>query len=338
MDNFWSGKRVTVLGGAALIGSHLLEALLARGCENLTVGDNLSSGNVGNLPRDITLRYCDARNVHEVYPLVRNADVVFHLACAHGGRGFVDTHKLECYNNLELDAAVFRACDMAHVGKVVFASSACVYPIHLQQDQNVELRLTEDLVDETKPMRPDGAYGWAKLSAEFAMNAYVEKGLFKGVATRFFTVYGPRMRENHAICALIAKSFIKQDPFEIWGDGEQIRNWTFVEDTVLGMLLAAEKMDGGAVNIGVETALTPNLAAEMIWDIMNWHPERIVYKIGAPTGPLNRVADATKAHNLLNWYPQVSLYDGLTKTIDWYVQTHSREGVASQLEKSLTER
>jgi nucleoside-diphosphate-sugar epimerase len=183
----------------------------------------------------------------------------------------------------------------------------------------------------------DGAYGREKLLGEMMLDAYVERGDFKGVSTRSFTVYGPLMKENHAIAALIAKTMMKQSPFKIWGSGEAVRNWTFVEDNVTGALLAAEHIDRGAVNIGVEDRMNPRMAALKIREIMGFIPYDVEYELDKPVGPLNRVADATLLKSL-GWKPKYTFEEGLRKTIDWYLKTHSVEEVAKDFERKLTER
>lgn len=336
MSNYWKNKDVVLLGGANLIGTHLAKALLSLG-STVYIADNLSSGKIVNIPDDSIFHENDLRNYDDVCYEIRKADIVFHLAAQHGGRGYVATHDVELYNNLELDTAIFRACADVGVEKVIFSSSACAYPISYQQDPNVTAYLHEDLIYYKNLLPADGAYGTEKLVGEAMLDAYIEKGYFKGCSTRSFTVYGPLMNESHAIAALIAKTMIRQEPFEIWGTGNQYRNWTYVEDNVQGALLAAEKLDRGAVNIGVEDRLTPNIACELIWDIMGWRPDEITYKKDAPVGPVNRIADASKIKSL-GWEPKYSFRQGLEKTIEWYLSTHDVEEVKQTLERKLTER
>ena len=100
-------------------------------------------------------------------------DVVFHLAADHGGRGYVDLHQVACATNLALDGLVFHACRKAGVEKVVYASSGCVYPNHLQTDSSQILYLTEDMVGP--PYDADNLYGWAKLMAEMTLRAYYDE-------------------------------------------------------------------------------------------------------------------------------------------------------------------
>jgi nucleoside-diphosphate-sugar epimerase len=343
MSNFWTNKRVVLLGGASLIGSHLAQALWNLPVKSLKVIDDLSSGRLENLhylginTGQVELHVRDLRDYEEVRKWVRNSDIVFHLAAQHGGRGYVAGHKVELYNNLELDTTIFRACSKEGVEKVIFSSSACAYPIYIQEDVNELLYLSEAQVDYDFFEQADGAYGTEKLIGEAMLDAYIERGDFKGCSTRSFTVYGPMMKENHAIAALISKTMIQQDPFEIWGDGTQIRNWTYVTDNVAGALLAAEHIDRGAINIGVEDRLTPRDAAWKIWEIMEWFPKKVDFYPEKPVGPVNRVADASRLKSL-GWQPKVSFEEGLRRTIDWYLSTHNVDDVRKDFERKLTER
>ena len=249
----WSGMRVLVTGGASFIGSHLADSLVARGAR-VRIVDNLSSGvkeNIAGLLASEAVEFIegDLLNTEVTSAAVRNIEYVFHNAADHGGRGYIDLHQVNCSTNMILDGLVYRAAAAAGVEKVVFASSGCVYPEHIQTDPTEELYLTEDLVGP--PYNSDNMYGWAKLMGEMTLRAYVQEQRLKGASVRYFTAYGPRCPVSHAVMAMIARAAANQDPFEIWGTGEQIRNWTHVSDIVEGTIRAAERIDdGSAVNIG----------------------------------------------------------------------------------------
>jgi nucleoside-diphosphate-sugar epimerase len=263
-------------------------------------------------------------------------NVVFHLAADHGGRGYVDLHQAACSVNLMLDGLVFQACKNAKVEKVVYASSGCVYPNHIQTNPSEILYLTEDMVGP--PYDADHMYGWAKLMAEMTLRAYHQDWGMKSASCRYFTVYGPRGVENHAVIAMIARAFVKQDPFAVWGTGEQIRNWTYVDDIVAGTILAAEKIDDGtAVNLGTMERIKVIDAVHEILRIFKHNP-KIELQPNMPTGPLNRVADNSLAKKLMGWEPKVMFKDGLRKTIDWYIASKKQDEVAAKLEGMLTER
>src|SRR4029079_8275633 len=125
---------------------------------------------------------------------MQKVDVVFHLAADHGGRGYVDTYQAGPANNLFLDGVRFAEALKAGVEKVVFASSGCVYPNFLQGDANKEVYLTEEVVKP--PYDSDNMCGCAKLMGELTLQAYHREHGIKTASCRYFTVYGPRAKEN----------------------------------------------------------------------------------------------------------------------------------------------
>lgn len=336
----WNTKRVLVTGGASFIGSTLVDTLLKKGA-SVRVVDDLSTGKKDNLvdhlkKKSIEFKVADLREPGITREAVKNIDVIFHLAGDHGGRGYVDLHQAGPASNLFLDGQVFWEAKRARVDKIVFASSGCVYPNYLQTNPNKKLYLTENSVKP--PYDADNMYGWAKLMAELTLRAYHQEYGMKTASCRFFTVYGPRGVENHAVIALIAKAFIKQNPFEVWGDGTQVRNWTYVDDIVRGAILVAEKIhDGSAVNLGTTERIRVIDAVGMICKHFN-HKPKIVFKKNMPVGPLNRVADNRLAKKLLGWEPEVKFKDGIKKTIEWYIKHRQVDKVRSQLKQMLTER
>jgi len=336
----WEGREVLVTGGASFIGSHLVDALVARGAR-VRVVDDLSSGKPENIRHHVDAGRVeflqgDLRKQGISEQAVRGIQLAFHLAADHGGRGYVEQHQAGPASNLLLDGLVFAEALRAGVEKVVFASSGCVYPNSLQADVKKEIYLTEDLV--TPPYDADNMYGWAKLMGELTLRAYCRERGLKAVSCRYFTVYGPRGVENHAVMAMIARAFVGQNPFEVWGDGTQVRNWTYVGDIVEGTLRAAEKIDDGSgINLGTMERVRVIDAVKMVLEYTG-HQAEIQLQPDRPTGPLNRVADPSLAKKLLGWEPQVPFREGLKRTIDWYVANKDRQSVRRNLERMLTER
>lgn len=337
---FWQDRPVLVTGGASFIGSHLIDALIARGAR-LRAIDNLSSGKLANLQAHLDagrLEFIEA-DLHQADAVARavsGASVVFHLAADHGGRGYVDLHQAGPALNMSLDGIVFAACHKAKVDKVVYASSGCVYPNFLQQDNREELYLSEDKVGP--PYDADNMYGWAKLMGELTLKAFHRDWGMKSAACRYFTVYGERGHENHAVIAMIAKAFVRQDPFEVWGDGTQVRNWTYIGDIVDGTLRAAEKIDdASAVNLGTMERITVLDAVRLVMQYSG-HEAKIELRTDMPVGPLNRVADNRLAKQLLDWEPRTKFADGLRRTLEWYFASKNLDEVSRTLNQRLTER
>jgi nucleoside-diphosphate-sugar epimerase len=317
-----------------------VDSLLEQGAE-VRVVDNLSSGSRANIQshldaQGLDFRQGDLLDQGFARAAVEGVQTVFHLAADHGGRGYVELHQAPCATNLTLDGNIFLAAKFAGVEKVVYASSGCVYPSYLQNDPTEIRYLTEDLVGP--PYDADNMYGWAKLMGELTLAAFHRDWGMRSVSCRFFTVYGDRGHENHAVIAMIARAFIKQDPFQVWGNGEQIRNWTHVSDIVRGTMLAAEKVDDArAINLGT---MERTRVIDAVREVMRYtgRDAQIELRPDMPTGPMNRVADNRLARELLGWEPQIGFSEGLRKTIEWYFSTKRPELVEASLERRLTER
>ena len=314
--------------------------MLALGAQ-VHVVDDLTSGHLDNIEAHVkngrvTFTKADLREPGVTRQAMKGVQVVFHLAADHGGRGYVDLHQAGPASNLFLDGIVFFEALRAGVEKVVYASSGCVYPNYLQTDPQKEIYLREQ--DVKPPHDADNMYGWAKLMAEMTLQAYHREHGLGAASCRYFTVYGPRGVENHAVIAMIARAFVRQNPFEVWGNGMQIRNWTYVDDIVSGTILAAEKIDDGtAVNLGTMERVRVIDAAKMVLGYSG-HTADIRLRPDMPTGPVNRVADNTLAKQILGWEPKTPFREGLRKTIDWYAASHQKEAVQGSLEKMLTAR
>ena len=332
----WKKKKVLVTGGASFIGSHLCEQLVQRGAK-VRVAENFSSGERNHLAHiECETFEGDLLDPSFCSKVTKGMEVVFHLAADHGGRGYIDSHPVECSTNMILDGQVFRYAHQNDVEKIIFASSGCVYPTSAQMDVSKEVFLYEDMVKP--PYEADDLYGWAKLMAELTLKAYHQQYGIGTASCRYFTVYGPRCTENHAVMAMIARGYLKLDPFEVWGDGEQIRNWTYVDDIVSGTIAAAENIsDGTAVNLGTMERIKVKECAHQVIETLN-PSASIKLLTEKPTGPLNRVASNVLAKELLDWTPNTKFSDGLQKTIDWYIDSKSTEQAMIDLAKKIVGR
>ncbi|UPV75246.1 NAD-dependent epimerase/dehydratase family protein [Halorussus limi] len=336
----FDSERVLVTGGASFIGSHLVEDLVERGAR-VRVADDFSSGTIENLAAvkdEIEVLDGNLKRRSFAEEATQDIDRVFHLAADHGGRGYISNYPANCATNMALDNIVFETAVENGVEKITFASSACTYPTDIQQEQRP---LREDMVsfDERGGAYADEAYGWAKLMGERSLQAFHEQYGVDASAVRIFTAYGPRENETHAIVALIAKAYAEQDPYQIWGDGEQTRNFTYVSDIVSALVLANERIsDATPVNAGIPDYISINEVAEAIFDYLDWEPDEINRMTDKPVGVRHRAADTTRAEELLGWEPEHSLKDGMAETIDWYVENRDKGYVQENLETLLHER
>jgi nucleoside-diphosphate-sugar epimerase len=343
----WKNKRVLVTGGASFISSHLVEKLVKLGADVL-VADNLSSGkkeNLNDVSPQITLHVGDLRDRSFADFVMKNVDIIFHMAACHGGRGYIATHPADCSSNMVLDGIVFDAANKAGVERVCFASSACVYPKSLQsRERNLgdnRILLSEDMANpfvESKAFA-DEEYGWAKLMGEMVLKAYHKQYGLKGVSCRIFTAYGPRENETHAVIALLAKAFVQMDPYEVWGTGEQDRNFTYVEDTVEGLIRATARIeDVSPINIGTSEHIKIKDVVSKIFEYTGFRPKKVFFDTSKPEGVFSRAADLTRVRKLLNWEPEVSFDDGLKRTIEWYRSITDKNEVSKRLHTLLFER
>lgn len=336
----WKKKKVLITGGASFIGSNLVDKLVVLGTK-VRIVDDLSSGKKENIVdhlRTKTIEFikADLREPGVARKAVKGIDIIIHFAGDHGGRGYIDLHQAGPASNFLLDGLIFWEALKNGVEKVVFASSGCIYPKYLQNNLNKKFFLTEDMAGP--PFDADNIYGYAKLMSELTLKAYHKEYGLKTASCRFFTVYGPRGKEDHAVIAMIARAFIGQNPFEVWGDGRQIRNWTYVDDIVSGVILSAEKIDDGtAVNLGTMERIK---VIDAVKEVLRYtgHKAEIKLLTNMPTGPMNRVADNSLAKKLLGWEPRVKFIDGLHKTIDWYFRAKNRNEVTKKFTKMLIER
>lgn len=336
----WSSRRVLVTGGAGFIGSHLVDRLIELGAE-VTIADNLSKASVRNVFevwRKHGLKFdpsssrvvkadgghslikVDLEEPQEAVSVVRGHDIVFHLAATIGGRGYIDTHPADCLRNLSLNNNVIDACNRT-VERIHYASTACVYPVSLQAEYDSDYLLKEDDAFKNGWANCDREYGWAKFTGELTLWAYHKQYGLKSSVCRYVTAYGPRENDTHAIVALIRKAVDHQDPYVVWGSGEQDRDFTYVSDIVEGTILACEKItDGTPVNLGTSVRYKIKDVAHAILELTGHKASRIVFDTDKPEGVSSRALDISRAKSLLGWEPKVSLKQGLMKTIDWYLR------------------
>jgi nucleoside-diphosphate-sugar epimerase len=339
------GKNILVTGGASFIGSHLVDALLGIGCK-VRIIDDLSSGLVENLDLsnpNLDFIKGDILTLNNVSALFSDMDMVFHLAAIHGGRGYIETKQRDILRNIAIDNTVFNATVLNNIPKITYASSACAYPLDLQASADIRHQLSENNSGAFNRgiANPDGLYGWTKLTGEFQLESYIKCSNTIGRAARIFTAYGERENESHAAIALMARALLRMDPFLIWGNGKQTRNFTYVTDTVAGLLSTiifrpSEKY--AIINIGTSRHTSVYDFAHLIFDSLNWHPEKLNFRHDKPTGVASRSSDNKIIKDEIGWEPAVGLNEGISRTLAWYSNKKDRPKTIDELESLLESR
>jgi nucleoside-diphosphate-sugar epimerase len=318
-----ANKTVLVTGGAGFIGSHLVDALLTKGAR-VKVVDDLSRGKLQNLKhciKKIEFLEGDLANPEIARNALEGCDICYHLAAVVGDVRWMNTHPSEIFKSLLINYQVIDTCRKMDIEKLLYVSSACAYPVGLQANADLP-PLKEDDVLESGAM-PDGDYGWAKLMGEIQCKAYHETYGLKMAIVRPFNPYGPResftVQDSHVIPALIRRAVNRENPFIVWGDGEQRRAFTYVTDLVDGIILAGENLsDASPVNLGELKDTSVRELAELVLKFTGYTTQ-IVWDTSKPTGVSVRKSDMTKASQVLKWTPRVALEEGIRRTIDWYL-------------------
>lgn len=334
-------QKILVTGGASFIGSHLVEALVHLGGKVIVV-DDLSSGkqeNLASIKDEVNFKQLDVRNISTNDADFSGLSGVFHLAAVHGGRGFIEKYPFDCAQNVALDAAVIDLAVKKGASWFTIASSACAYPT---KEQGVGARnlLSENLIswDPAFGIEPDGYYGWAKMYGEVLLSSAVKQTGLTGTAARIFTAYGERENESHAAVALLLKGMLKINPFPVWGDGTQTRNFTYVGDTVAGLLASVIHNEGmNSLNIGTQSHVSVNEFCQEVFKQINWSPESIDYQTDMPRGVASRASDNSKIIALSGWEPATSIAYGITQMIEYWTSRLGGYDVEN-LEKKLLAR
>jgi len=294
--------RYGVTGAAGFIGSHLAEALAGAGHE--VVGIDCFSDYYDPALKEENARGLDVLRIDLAEdPLdFSGLDGVFHLAAQPGVRSFGDVFPLYLRHNVLAAQRVFEAAVESGV-RVVYSSSSSVYG-------DAERFPTRE---ETEP-RPISPYGITKLAAEHLARAYARSFGLDVVVLRYFNAFGPRQRPDMAFTRM-AYALAEARPFDLYGDGEQTRGWTYVTDVVSATLAAMERGEGTYnVGGGVEASMRDAIAI-----LERVSGRRLELREAPPVpGDQRRTrADTSRIREQLGWEPQVSLEDGLSAQWEW---------------------
>ena len=294
--------RYLVTGAAGFIGSHLAEALLAAGHEVIGIDcftDYYDPALKEENARGLELRRQDLAEDELDFA---GFDAVFHLAGRPGVRSFGDVFPVYLRDNLLASQRVFEAA--ARDGtRVVFASSSSVYGAAERYPTR----------EDTSP-QPLSPYGITKLSCEHLAAAYGREFGLDCVVLRYFNAFGPRQRPDMAF-ARIVNALAAGTRFELYGDGEQSRGWTYVAD-VVDATIAAARRGGGTYNVGGGHEASLNETIALLEQISGRRLETVLQPV-VPGDQSRTSADTTRIREELAWTPSVSLEDGLNAQWEW---------------------
>ncbi|HSS61191.1 MAG TPA: NAD-dependent epimerase/dehydratase family protein [Candidatus Limnocylindrales bacterium] len=310
--------RIIVTGAAGFIGSHLCDRLLSDGHE--VVGLDSFSDYYDRTRKEQNLRSALAQDNFTLEELdlvdadlsriVHDATVVFHLAGQPGVRPSWGSH-FDRYvqDNIVATQRLLEALRAVPIERFVFASSSSIYG-------DAEMFPTK----ESALPRPVSPYGMTKLAAEHLTFVYSRNFGLPTTALRYFTVYGPRQRPDMAF-HLFMDALVERQEIEIFGDGEQTREFTYVSDAVDGTVKAATAdVEGQIINLGGGSRVTVNRVLDTLEDISTLKARR-KHLPAAPGDPRHTGASINLARERLGWEPRVSLREGLTSQWEWFQQT-----------------
>lgn len=294
-----------ITGGAGFIGSHIAEKLIESQKREVVVFDNLSVGQKENVPRKCKFIKGDIRDKEKLNEVMEKTDIVFHNAACVTIRGSFEKFQEIVDVNYRGTLNVLEAATKQKVKKIIFASSMGVYgePEHLP-------------VNEEHPLNPNSPYGFSKILGELYCQLFEEKYGISPIILRYFNTYGTKQTPSPyvGVITTFINQALNKKPLTVYGNGEQTRDFVWVEDVVQANLLAAFSDIKGIFNIGSGKEISINQIADLIIKYLGGEK---VY-LDEPAGEIKRMAaDISKAKKLLKYKPRGEISELLPSLIDW---------------------
>ena len=296
-----TGKAL-VTGSAGFVGRHFAAHLREAGWSVAGIDTVTGPGTV----------FCDARDFFRgLSGPGHRYDLVIHCAAVVGGRQVIEADPMVQAVNLEIDAALFRWARVVRPGRVVYFSSSAAYPVMLQDGQPPYAMPEDEIKFDGLAGVPDQLYGWAKLTGEFLARQAIADGLPVTVV-RPFSGYGSDQDASYPFPAFIDRALKREDPFLIWGDGGQTRDFIHIDDIVRAVMVMYEQDRAGPVNLCSGSGTLMRTLARMICDQAGYAPE-FEYAPAAPSGVRYRVGNAFALSQFCR--PRITLEEGIRRAL-----------------------
>jgi GDP-D-mannose 3', 5'-epimerase len=311
---------VLVTGAGGFIGGHLVRRLRDEGVGHIRAVDCKPKEEWHQVFDDVENLHANLELIDACRDACDGVDTVFNLAADMGGMGFIENNKALCMLSVLISTHTLVAARDEGVERFFYASSACVYAAGKQASPKVEPLAEADAY----PAMPEDGYGWEKLFAERMCRHFAEDFGMQTRVARYHNVYGPvgtwdggREKAPAAICRKVATAALTGDHrIEIWGDGQQTRSFTYIDDCLEGTLRLTASDVGDPLNVGSDQLVTVNQLVDIVESIAGITLDR-TYKLDAPQGVRGRNSDNTRIRAELGWAPSISLEDGLAATYAW---------------------
>jgi nucleoside-diphosphate-sugar epimerase len=311
---------VLVTGAGGFIGGHLVAELRRRGHQKIRAVDIKPTGEWYQVFDDVDNRSLDLSLLDVCEQAATGSRYVFNLAADMGGMGFIELNKAACMLTVLINTHMLMAARKAGVERFFYSSSACVYAAEKQTTTAVTALREADAY----PAMPEDGYGWEKLFSERMCRHFTEDfGIVTRVA-RYHNVYGPhgtydggREKAPAAVCRKVIQAVMSgSGRIEIWGDGEQTRSFTYINDCLEGTLRLMGSDVDEPLNVGSDQLVTINQLVDIVEAIAGVKLKRS-YKLDAPKGVRGRNSDNTRIQSLLGWAPSIQLEEGMRHTYEW---------------------
>ena len=311
---------ILIAGAGGFIGGHLTADLVKNGYKRIRAVDVKPFENWYQQFPEVENLQSDLKDKDACERACQGARYVFNLAADMGGMGFIENHKAECMLSVLINTHLLLAATKFHAEHFFFSSSACVYAAGKQHTSEV-LPLREE---DAYPAMPEDGYGWEKLFSERMCRHFHEDFGINTHIARYHNVYGPhgtykggREKAPAAICRKVIEAILSRNhEIQIWGDGEQTRSFTYIEDCIFGTKAIMQSDIVDPINLGSNELVTINQLVDIIEDIAGVKLQR-KYQLGAPMGVRGRNSDNTLIKQKLGWEPSITLREGLEKTYAW---------------------